>query len=277
MGEGRPGARWPDGRRGAGAARSRSHVPPETPARATTRRSLTPTASGAGLMGHPGGPLVVPVLPRPDLGEASVMLLRKLSQSWSSNSSSGMARVRREPHVRSASSGETRSPYTSRLAVADNQRRAGVQARAATAAAAIEMSSNRRLSSGRRQRDDDSGVDPDDQCGEAGDRDRRGEQPVDGPPRAGGRRRPAPAGSVRWRQRPRPRVGSSSVSSARRPERARPRQRRPAPNRPTAYAGDRTRLHGGTGCSHRSDRRTARRATTARAASGGSHPARRAA
>ena len=108
------------------------------------------------VMGHPGGPLVVPVLPRPDLGEASVMLLRKLSQSWSSNSSSGMARVRREPHVRSASSGETRSPYTSRLAVADNQRRAGVQARAATAAAAIEMSSNRRLLSSaparRRQR-----------------------------------------------------------------------------------------------------------------------------
>ena len=54
----------------------------------------------------------------------------------------GMARVRRLPQVRRDSSGETRSPYTTRFTVSDSQRRAGSQMSAARAAAPIERSSS---------------------------------------------------------------------------------------------------------------------------------------
>ena len=55
-----------------------------------------------------------------------------------------MARVSRMPHVRSASSGETRSPYTTRLARSVSHARAGWYASAAPAAASIDSSNNER-------------------------------------------------------------------------------------------------------------------------------------
>ena len=137
------GARPPRCRRSPGSQTS-SHVPPLTPARATTADSLAPiTTVGASRCGHAGGQLVAALAARPHLGRRQDHRLAQDSASCSSSSSSGIDRVSRWPNVRSSSSGETRSPYTSRLARSVSRRRAGQveqggrrRRRASTAAAA---------------------------------------------------------------------------------------------------------------------------------------------
>ena len=89
-------------------------------------RLLGPDHDRGGLaVGDAGGQLEVPVLSRPHLGRRQHHALRRLSASCSSSSSIGIERVSRWPNVRSSSSGETRSPYTRRLARSVSQRRAG--------------------------------------------------------------------------------------------------------------------------------------------------------
>jgi len=86
-------------------------VPPETPARATTPRSLSGMRIGSAVRcGTPAASSYSPEAPVKISADDSVIDLRSDSVSCSNSSSSGMARVSRLPHVRSASSGATRSP-----------------------------------------------------------------------------------------------------------------------------------------------------------------------
>ena len=88
-----------------------AHAVPETPARATTVRSLAPTArvstprSGTETSRSSTSPPPVQTS-----AAVSAMVLRNDSTSCRSSSSIGMARVRRCPNVFSASSGARRSP-----------------------------------------------------------------------------------------------------------------------------------------------------------------------
>ena len=197
-----------------------SHVPPLTPARATTADSLAPMTIGGGLaVGDAGGQLEVPVLSRPHLGRHEhhrlAQALDELEQQLVHRDRAGeplaeraQRLVGRDPLAVDEPVGPLGEPAAGRQV--EQRRQPGGDHR---------QQQQRPFVVGRRaaEAEDDDDVDGDDERRQPGDRDGVGEQAID----AGDHRRQRPAARGRSGSNPvraratAPALSGQSVSSRR--------------------------------------------------------------